>query len=102
MAIWKDLIDYNGLYLISNEGEIANMKGHIIATRKNQRGIVMISLRKNNKSHHHTVALLMLRSFNQPCNPGETSYYKDGNPENLHINNLGWRKFVPANKKYFD
>lgn len=91
---WADLIGYEGKYIISSEGKIRNVK-----TQKNLKIHTTIGkyktciVSKEGKSETRSVAKLMLLSFGID-NPNDYKRFrfKDGNPENLTLNNLEWCK----------
>lgn len=91
---WADLIGYEGKYIISSEGKIRNVK-----TQKNLKIHTTIGkyktciISKEGKSETRSVAKLMLLSFGID-NPNDYKRFrfKDGNPENLTLNNLEWCK----------
>lgn len=102
--IWKDIPNYEGLYQVSNLGNIKSLSK--IIERKNgyklsikernikkwlaNNGYYMVSLWKNSKGKFITIHRLVAQAFldnktNLPC-----INHKDGNKLNNNINNLEW------------
>lgn len=77
MEIWKDVIGYEGFYLVSNEGRIKSisrttkhnyggerkMKGRILGQVLNPRGYLRCTLCVNQKSTYHFVHRLIGEAF---------------------------------------
>lgn len=74
MEIWVDIVDFEGLYQVSNQGQVRgvdrlgsdgrNLKGKLLKSSLNVGGYPFVILRKNNKSHTLMVHLLVFYSFN--------------------------------------
>ena len=72
--IWKDVPGYEGLYKVSDEGEVYSYKpnyNRILKPYPNKKGYLTLDLRKNNKRKsyrvHRLVALAFLPNFyNKP------------------------------------
>ena len=102
MEIWKDIfytdnktndiIDYNGLYKISNYGNIKNKNGKIMKQAKDKDGYKIVCLTKNKKHKNFRVHRLVAFMFIENDNLKEKIYinHKDENKENNHMNNLEW------------
>lgn len=81
MSIWKDIKGYEGLYQVSNEGEVRRLwksKTHILSP-SNSLGYSYVNLCKHGKATRMTVHRLVAEAF--VPNP-------DGKPEVNHINEL--------------
>jgi hypothetical protein len=105
MEIWKDIIGYEGLYKVSNLGNIMSLEKHIInhsdkriqirpprllKQHKNQFGYMKVWLYKNSKRKEYAVHRLVASAFidnpdNKPC-----VNHIDNNRENNNANNLEW------------
>lgn len=97
---YRDIPGYEGLYLISDKGTIVSYiasnkkpivrRHNIKASGEGQHYIV---LSKDKHIKRFNVAKLMALAFNLP-NPNHYKYVlpKDGNPDNLDIDNLEWVK----------
>lgn len=101
MEFFKDVIDYEGLYQISNFGNVKSlsrkikssrgfrvMRERILKPATDRKGYLAVSLTKNGKSKtikvHSIVTLCFLgeRKNNHQVN------HKDGNKQNNHLSNL--------------
>lgn len=103
--IWKDIKGYEGRYRISNTGKIkslprnyympngslAKTKEKILIARPNNKGYLIIGLRKlNDKKRAFTVHRLVALYFvGNPDNLSEVNH-NDGNKSNCAASNLSW------------
>lgn len=91
---WKDIIEYEGLYQISNLGRLKrfykNGNFRIIKPLKDSIGYMMYGLSKNSKFKqfkiHRLVAIYFIPNLN---NYPEVNHI-DGNKDNYSIDNLEW------------
>lgn len=95
--IWKDIPDYEGLYQISNFGNVkslSNNKGHyrelIRKPRINKQGYYYLCIWKNGqaktvKNHRLVAQMFIPNPENKIC-----VNHKDGNKLNNHVDNLEW------------
>ena len=109
MEIWKDILDYEGLYQVSNFGRIkslertnCNGKGNYhrnerIRKQHKQKGVKcnktyywFVTLSKNSKLTRYPVHRLVAKAFIE--NPQNKPYvnHKDGNGLNNNVDNLEW------------
>lgn len=105
---WRDVVGYEGLYKVSNKGNVKivdrydvrkdrwgnNIKYHVKSKIKktclNNKGYCMISLTKNNKTKTFLVHRLVAQMFvDNPNNYTEVNHI-DENKENNECNNLQW------------
>lgn len=113
MEIWKDIIGYEGLYKVSNLGNIMSLEKHIInhsderiqirppkllKQHKNQFGYMKVWLYKNSKRKEYAVHRLVAMAFidnleNKPC-----VNHIDNNRENNNVNNLEWCTYKENNQ----
>lgn len=87
---WKEVIGYNGRYLISNKGNLYSNFSKRNLVGNSTRGYKYYVLTKNNKSEclkaHRLVAIAFIpNTKNKPC-----VNHIDGNPSNNNVNNLEW------------
>jgi len=101
--IWKDIIDYEGLYQISNLGRVKSLSRKIINSRRkgyikerilkfalNSDGYKYICLHKNNKGYTHRIHKLVAIMFINNINNKSEVNHIDGNKQNNNVNNLEW------------
>ena len=71
--IWKDIEGYEGLYQVSNMGNVRNSRsGRILKYKENSSGYLRINLYKNGKKMYYKVHRLVALTFisnteNKPC-----------------------------------
>lgn len=99
--IWKDICDYNGIYKISNYGEIRRYntyceldnripKYHVVKQYVDKNGYCKVILSKNNKQKNHLVHRLVAQAFIPNINNLPQVNHKDENKLNNCIDNLEW------------
>lgn len=103
--IWKDISGYEGVYQVSNWGNVKSLersvnikssskklfpvKEKILTPSKNTR-YCFVTLRKNKKSYRHSVHRLVAEAFiPNPLNLPEVNH-KDENKRNNSVDNLEW------------
>lgn len=106
--IWKDIEGFEGLYKISNCGNVYSVGGRVMGRMNNRyknkprimkpyirNGYEHIRLTKDNKQFHYKIHRLVALAFLP--NPKNYPYvnHKDENKRNNHVNNLEW-----CNAKY--
>lgn len=112
--IWKDIPNYEGLYQISNFGNVKSLKrkvknknGYrdikekILHNYINKNGYYAVTLRKNCNIEVKLIHRLIAEMFipnpnNYPC-----INHKDGNKSNNSINNLEWCSYSYNTKEAF-
>ena len=89
--IWKDIIGYEGLYRISDQGRIFSVKsGKIRETFVSNSGYKMIHLYKNGTDRHFTVHRLVADNFiPNPFDFKEINHINEDKSNNRH-DNLEW------------
>lgn len=91
--IWKSLIDFEELYVISNYGDIINLKTKkdVLKLIDKNNGYVYVNLTKNKITKKYRLHKLVLRTFvgEQPSHNSVVGHY-DNNKTNNFINNLYW------------
>lgn len=107
MSIWKDIIGYEGLYQISDKGELRSLdreevvrrkskeftrlrKGKIFNPSEDKDGYIVTSLCKNGKMYNVRLHRLVAESFiPNPMNKLHVNHI-DGDKRNNSISNLEW------------
>jgi hypothetical protein len=92
MEQWKDVIGFEGIYEVSNHGNIRSVKSgqlkKITIDKKTNRPF--LNLWKNNKQTVVRVHKLVLEAFVGKAPQGMECCHNDGNSFNNHIDNLRW------------
>lgn len=88
--IWKDIEEYEGIYQVSNLGNVRNNKSKIIKSRVTKSGYVIIDLNKEGKKKTKYIHRLVAEAFipnpdNKPCVD-----HLDTNKQNNEVDNLRW------------
>lgn len=90
---WKDIPGYEGLYRVSEMGDVESLHHHEIRLRKqtpNTFGYLQVGLCKDGKTHLVTVHSLVAKLFvKNPLNGTEINH-KDGDKTNNKSSNLEW------------
>lgn len=90
--MWKDIVGYEGLYLISDEGEIySKYKNRALKQTINDRGYKAVSLCKDGVRKVREVHRLVAEAFLEKTISGYAEVnHIDGIKTNNSINNLEW------------
>lgn len=91
MELWKDICGYEGLYMISNLGNIKSIKKDaLLKPIQNNNGYSRVSLYKNGKYKAFSVHRLVAEAFIP--NPGALPQvnHKDEDKSNNKVDNLEW------------
>ena len=91
--IWKDVVGYEGLYQVSNLGNVKSFcksKIHIKKCTLNDKGYLVITLSKNKKHKTFRVHKLVAETFLLNQNNYLEINHKDGNKLNNCVDNLEW------------
>lgn len=89
--IWKDILDYEGIYQISNYGRVYNIKSNrYLVTYTDKDGYIRLTLFKNKKSKNISVHRLI--GINFIPNPENKPFinHKNGIKDDNKIENLEW------------
>ena len=105
IEIWADVNEYEGLYQISNLGNVLSLPrqvrqgkygksraagGKLLKATDNGNGYLIVSLRCNNKRKNYYVHRLVAEHFVPNCCDGEYVNHKDYDTRNNHADNLEW------------
>ena len=104
MEIWKDIKEYEGLYQVSNLGNvksieravkdatrerIQHLKSKIIKPTDNGKGYQIVSLNRNGRKNKYVHRLVAEAFLDNPKNKKEVNH-KDFNKKNNCVDNLEW------------
>ena len=91
--VWKDVVGYEGLYKVSECGEVLNTKSNrLMKSHLHDRGYDRISLTSQGLRRNHYVHRLVGDAFLEPpenVNQNQINHI-DGNKNNNHFSNLEW------------
>jgi hypothetical protein len=92
MEIWKPVVNFEGIYEVSNFGNIKTVKtGHLKKPSLNKKdNRLHIALWKNNIQTMTKPHRLVLLAFVGPPPAGHECCHNDGNPSNNNLTNLRW------------
>lgn len=102
--IWKDVVGFEGLYKVSNFGNVKSVdryvsgklnskrfqKGKIMTAQKNRKGYFAVILHKNGIAHHFLIHRLVAISFIENRTNKEQVNHIDMNKGNNSVDNLEW------------
>lgn len=87
---WKDIGGYEGLYQISNMGQVCNYKGKILKPQKSAHGYLYVGLYKDGIYKRYTIHRLVALEFcKNPFGFNEINHI-DENKQNNRFDNLEW------------
>ena len=103
MEIWRDIKGYEGVYQISNMGNVKSLgnnksrKEKVLKLAKNTNGYLKVNLYKDGKQKNYLIHRLVAESF-IPKVEGKTHVdHIDSNRQNNNVNNLRWCTIVENN-----
>lgn len=94
--IWKDIQGYEGLYQVSNLGNVKNKIQPYLKQEKiykkfsNSNGYLFVGLRKDKKRKFKYIHRLVAEAFIPNPNNLPQINHKDENKQNNCVNNLEW------------
>lgn len=93
--VWKDIPEYEGLYMVSNYAKIKRFNRDkrrkpfkILNPPKDKNGYSYVNLSKNCKIKSFRVYKLVMETFVGPCPKGMEICHNDGDPGNSFFGNL--------------
>ena len=90
MEIWRDVVGFEGLYEVSNLGNVRNARGHVLKSARQTNGYLFVTLYKCKKGHHSLVHRLVASSFIKNENGHAEVNHKNENKEDNTVFNLEW------------
>lgn len=91
--VWKDVVGYEGLYKISEYGEILITKRNkFLKSHRHRIGYDRVTLSRKGRKKNHYVHRLVGEAFLEPpknVNQNQINHI-DGNKNNNHFSNLEW------------
>lgn len=96
IEIWKDILGYEGLYQVSNLGDVRGLNyrrsGELKLLKQNttKEGYKRVMLSKNGKKKNYWVHRLVAIAFISNPNNYKEVNHKDENPSNNNVKNLEW------------
>ncbi|QWY14814.1 HNH endonuclease [Staphylococcus phage SAP23] len=98
---WKDIPGYEGIYQVSNLGNVKSFKGKekILKQYKNKDNRYIVTLRNNNNNKVYTTYYLVAISFIGEKPEGYEICHIDGNSENNELSNL---KYDTCSENHLD
>ena len=96
MEVWKDIVGYEGLYQVSDWGNVRSLnynhtgKTRLLKPAKDSRGYLYVCLSKGGKQKFMSVHRLVAKAFiPNPLNLPVINH-RDENPANNVVDNLEW------------
>lgn len=88
--VWKDIADYEGLYRISNQGDIYSYKFNRILKPAERGGYLRTTLTKDKKEKRYSIHRLVAENFLSNNENKPQVNHIDGNKKNNCVDNLEW------------
>ena len=98
--VWKDVVGYEGLYKVSNKGNVYSVGrinsqckkigGIILKPGYTRGGYLLVNLCENGKVKSKYIHRLVLEAFVENPNNLPEVNHKDENPSNNELSNLEW------------
>ena len=108
MEIWKDVVGYEGIYQVSNEGRIKRIgkyrnqvteweSNKILKPAIKNNGYMYCQLSRDNKTSPKMVHRLVAEAFIDNPHNKPTVNHIDGNRTNNNVSNLEWATYTENN-----
>lgn len=97
-VIWKDILQYDGQYQISNDGQVRSFKRsksqpRMIKPFEDRDGYLCVRLVKNGSKHQYRIHRLVAETFILNNNHKPTVNHIDGDKHNNTVSNLEWATY---------
>lgn len=91
MENWKDAVGYEGLYKVSDIGNVMSVRtGKLLKTKKNNRGYIQVHMFINKKDYMQLIHRVVGKAFiDNPDNLPQINH-KDEDKNNNSVENLEW------------
>lgn len=99
MEIWKDVVGFEGIYQVSNLGNVKSLNYRkqgfekLLTFKKHNKGYLQVQLRNNKINRTITVHRLVAEAFIPNPNNYTCINHKDENKQNNTVENLEWTTF---------
>ncbi|AKQ08395.1 HNH endonuclease [Bacillus phage PBC2] len=116
-VIWKDVVGYEGIYEVSNNGDIRTKEGKTTYTKRHgvrvwkqrvlsqkidSQNSCRVNLWRDGSYKTYLVHRLVAEAFIPKVESKEFINHKDGSRLNNHVDNLEWCDYVENNNHAFD
>ncbi len=89
--IWNPVVGFKGLYEVSNQGKVKSIRtGNFLKQHLSRKKYLKVTLRKNDRSYHLFVAVLVLEAFDCPRPFGLQCAHNNGIKSDNRVSNLRW------------
>jgi hypothetical protein len=87
---WRDVVGYEGIYKVSNLGNIKNSSGREMSKSYHMKGYVTARLTKNKIGKTFLIHRIVAMAFIKNENNKPSINHKDGDKKNNKVDNLEW------------
>ena len=105
---WKDIKNYEGLYMISTSGQVKSLnynhthRPHILAVKNHLSGYQTVTLCKKGVNKNKSIHVLVASAFIPNPHNLPVVNHKDGNKKNNNVSNLEWTTYSGNTKHAID
>jgi hypothetical protein len=95
-VIWKPIVNFEGLYIVSNIGDVVSLgnnkfnKKRVLTKFKDQYGYLLVSIYKEKITYRKRVHRLVAESFIENPQKKPTVNHKNGIKDDNRLENLEW------------